>query len=102
MMICPVTGATQADFDFPLYEMDDVVLMQYTGLKDKNGVEIYEGDVVRYDCGHGHIEWESGGLIIKWFGGNQTPLSFTSWRGHGHLEIIGNIHQNPELIPDKV
>lgn len=76
------------------------VLMQYTGLKDSNNVEIYEGDILRvdeYDCGFiDEVKWESGGF---WF-----PKQRQWGCGHGGLkecgEVIGNIYENPELLND--
>jgi hypothetical protein len=73
-------------------------LMQYTGLKDKNGVEIYEGDIL------GGIV---GGGVVVWI--NREARYGISFLGEAHdvyleeleqanLEVIGNIHDNPELL----
>jgi len=69
---------------------DDFGLMQYTGLKDKNGKEIYESDIVaRDDSRETHeIIFEHGSFKEK----GSTWLYSTSW------EIIGNIYENPELL----
>lgn len=82
-------------WDFPVDEQFE--LMQYTGLKDKNGKGIYEGDIVKasYRNTPQVVEW-----IAKYAGfsiGGAMPerpvnSDFTDW------EIIGNIYENPELL----
>lgn len=71
-------------------------LMQYTGLKDKNGKEIYEGDIVKIPDGRLHtIVWEHWGFCIK------DPQSGIYNALSEYLEIIGNIYENQELLPVK-
>lgn len=75
---------------------DDLEIMQYTGLKDKNGKEIYEGDIVegstQDDYPRSVIGFEDGSFVIQ-----QAPLA--KWKvSHFELTIIGNIYENPELI----
>lgn len=82
---------------------DRFILMQFTGLKDKNCKEIFEGDIVRKNYGpnefdgndlieHGSVGWVDGGL---WF--IKKDHNFYNLRSMP-LEIIGNIYENPELI----
>ena len=80
-------------------------LMQYTGIKDKNGKEIYEGDIVKYLNRIGKIEWHEYQAsfdltYVKAIEGlpyiKIRPISNNQWRID--LEIIGNIHENPELL----
>ena len=79
---------------------DDVELMQYTGLKDKNGKEIYEGDI--YHVGDKNIRY-----LVVWFdsGFEGKQLRSTSYAGlkswAKDIEILGNIYENPELLEKK-
>ena len=89
--------------DFGEYWRDfrDVKLMQSTGLKDKNGKEVFVGDIIKCTrrCLHEvYIEKEYGGTFI---GG--MPAVYLKGLGEGyawteHEEIIGNIYENPELL----
>ncbi len=80
--------------------------MQYTGLKDKNGKEIYEGDKIRFESmgewGEGIIEHYLHVFHVMWDKNNfKNHDMFTSIKYLGcskELEIIGNIHENKELI----
>lgn len=64
-------------------------LMQYTGLKDKNGKEIYEGDIVNH-------KYYSTPIVITFKNGcfESGDVNITD----KSLEIIGNIYENPELL----
>ena len=77
-------------------------LMQYTGLKDKNGVEIYEGDVIKTDYGVIiPIRFKNGvfeGFLNKDGSVDFLHVDFIDIDYGLECEVIGNIHQNPELL----
>jgi uncharacterized phage protein (TIGR01671 family) len=66
-------------------------LMQYTGLKDKNGQEIYEGDILGCDQGLYEVKWNS--EIGLWMYGDNLGMCDAWWP----FEVKGNIYENPEL-----
>lgn len=84
---------------------DDLVLMQYTGLRDKNGVEIYEGDVVQDHNGIGVVEFDKWAAFAVTYRSPERFVGRGKWfcdyslRGEREsIEVIGNIWQNPELL----
>ena len=105
-----------------MYESDQYILMQYTGLKDKNGKEIYDGDIlcVYFDTDYSiqekmFVKWDkySDGEYVSCLEcwtildiknlGNTTPLSeVNAGSTYGHsdfqVEVIGNIYENSELL----
>ncbi|XOS93835.1 YopX family protein [Brevibacillus laterosporus] len=79
-----------------LLEMNRFEMMQFTGLHDKNGMEIYEGDIVlgRSEPATGTVEFSYGSIIVDWHGPDIDDLRDY----HEFLEVIGNIYENPELL----
>ncbi|EMK1230751.1 hypothetical protein V8L75_001285 [Listeria monocytogenes] len=77
------------------YSFDDVVLMQYTGLKDKNGKKIFEGDIgwdEHNEC-YGVVKFEEGKFLYVW-----ENIAEDLWEVADGIEICGNIHENLELL----
>ena len=78
-------------------KFNDVELMQYTGLKDKNEKEIYEGDIF-------HIGSKKILYVVEWIdcGLKGRQIKNKSWIGLDYwkddIEVIGNIYENPEVI----
>ena len=73
-------------------------LMQYTGLKDKNGVEIYEGDIFKFEAREAYEVYINPSIGVGGRNSNQQ-WNIASWASDG--EVIGNIYENPELLEDK-
>ena len=64
---------------------------QYTGMKDKNGKRVFEGDILSLRTGRPHVvRFEDGAFVLE---NTAIPVSFAN-----KFEVIGNIHDNPELL----
>lgn len=78
---------------------DEFVLMQFTGLKDKNGKEIFESDIVKWGGsmgGVGWVEFEEYSFLVKyWLGKVKDKMYFNKPDAY---EVIGNIYSDPELL----
>ena len=78
----------------------DFNLMQYTGLKDKNNKEIYEGDIVKFLNGIFEVIWcnEKASFMLK----NKEYKEFLNFicENNNGMEIVGNIYENSELLKE--
>lgn len=77
--------------------MPNAILMQYTDLHDKNGTEIFEGDILRFD--YGEIKKVEYSAIEDYYVGFLPFDGNFEYDNHAHqCEVIGNIYENPELL----
>ena len=84
--------------EYKYLHTENIEKTQYTGLKDKNGKEIYEGDIVKWDkfsdVENGFVEMKYGEWISSKKG---TSKYIPIWENRMFLEVIGNIYENQEL-----
>lgn len=87
-------------------ETDNLIYLQFTGLKDKNGKEVYEGDIIRHNTNINSPFSKKYTLVIE------DLFEFFEDKGYAlselcesynpeNLEVIGNIYENPELLKEE-
>ena len=80
-------------------------IMQSTGLKDKNGKEIFEGDIVDYKGRKAIVKWHGSYASFIYRFVNELQERVSEWHplflAYYHFEIIGNIYENPELSEEE-
>jgi uncharacterized phage protein (TIGR01671 family) len=80
------------------YEIDPATIGQYTGLKDRNGTEIYEGDIAEWKDTDGNRRVD----VVRYTYGGFHLCNTCYPVGHYTVHIIGNVHDNPELLGSEV
>lgn len=109
-MVSLAEALKEVTFGFLLKFNDTYDLLLYTGLKDKNGVEIYEGDVFKHNSGHWIVDFDKGSFILNHSELKNIDGSLLRWGSlsrlfdvdmndiYNRVEVIGNIYENKELL----
>jgi len=88
--------------DYITVSPDEIELMQSTGLKDKNGKEIFEGDIVDYKGRKAVIKWHGSYASFIYRFVDELKERVSEWDplflAYYHFEVIGNIYENKELL----
>ncbi|MIL11603.1 hypothetical protein RH50_06855 [Listeria monocytogenes] len=97
-----VTGILESNDEYICIEtwcgIDSKTIGQYTGLKDKSDNKIFEGDIgwdEHNEC-YGVVKFEEGKFLYVW-----ENIVEDLWEVADNIEVIGNIHENPELLEEK-
>jgi uncharacterized phage protein (TIGR01671 family) len=85
--------------------IDEIEFMQFTGLRDKNDKEIWEGDIVKCGYGVGKVVFKSGCFWAEWIDDKEAYMEWIHSRKGTYIrtedeqfEVIGNIFENPQLL----
>lgn len=84
---------------------ENIILMQSTGLKDKNGKEVFEGDILDYNGRKALVRWHGSYASFIYRFVDELQKRNAEWKplylAYMKCEIIGNIYENPEILEDK-
>lgn len=107
MVVCFEQAPEGSIREFIDLHFDDIILMQFTGVKDKKGKEIYEGDICEVEYldskYRGQVDYKNAGFWIVKHNGYGGVGYFISdiyddtMKSQGKIKVIGNIYENPEM-----
>ena len=87
---------------YKYHEQDRFIITEYTGLKDRNGKEIYEGDIClsekQYKC---YVEWNKDEASFYFIDPMDGKSMIDTLTAPEKVQVIGNIYENPELCEEK-